>query len=461
MNPPEPAADVVGRLREYFHAGYTRPVHWRRQQLRSLGRMLTERSPAFERALAADLAKSPTEAQLTEIRVVVAEANHLARRLQRYLRPRRHRLPPSLWPARGWTVREPLGVVLVIAPWNYPVQLALTPLAGALASGNAVVVKPSELAPATSQVLAELLPRYLDHEAVVVLEGGPDQATSLLEQRFDHVFFTGSAYTGRIVAEAAARQLTPVTLELGGKSPVWVDHTVDLRAAADRITWGKFLNAGQTCVAPDYLLTTDAVADALIPALRASITRFYGDDPAASGDYGRMLSADAVDRLHRMLTTADVVIGGAVDPAARYLAPTVVDGVTSHDPLMREEIFGPVLPIVRVPDAAAAIRIVRSGEKPLAVYVFSDDPAVRRVFAQQTSSGALGLNVGVAHLAASALPFGGVGPSGWGRYRGEHSIQTFSHERAVLSKSLWPDTMRTVYPPLGRMARFVARRVIR
>jgi aldehyde dehydrogenase (NAD+) len=455
------SAAAVARLRAYYEGGQTRTVAWRRQQLGALARMLTEQAPALEQALREDLGKSATESRLTELRMVVAEANYLARHIRRMLRPRRQRLPVRLWPARGWTVREPLGVVLVMAPWNYPVQLALVPLAGALASGNTVVLKPSERAPATSRALARLMPQYLDPAATAVIEGGPDAVSETLEQRFDYIFFTGSASTGRIVAEAAAKHLTPLTLELGGKCPVWVDSTVDLQTAADRIVWGKFLNAGQSCVAPDYVLATDDDADALIPALGRSIRRFYGDDASASPDYGRILSTDDFDRLTGMLEQATVVIGGDSDRAGRYLAPTVVDRVNLTDPVMREEIFGPILPILRVRDVDAAIAAIRSGGKPLAAYVFTERRAVRRAFAQRVSSGALGVNVPVAHLSAPTLPFGGVGGSGAGNYHGEHSIRTFSHERAVLSKPMRPDTMRMVYPPHGRLADAVARWLMR
>ncbi|WP_129669370.1 aldehyde dehydrogenase family protein [Phytoactinopolyspora endophytica] len=459
----EGAAATVSRLRDVYDGGLTRPLAWRSAQLRALVRMLTDESPLreLEDALREDLGKPAPESQLTEFRVVVAEVNHTLRNLRRWLRPRRRRLPVALWPARGWTVREPLGVVLVISPWNYPVQLALAPLAGAIASGNTVLLKPSELAPATSAVLARLLPRYLDPRAVAVVEGGPDEASDLLRQRFDHIFFTGRGRVGRIVAEAASKHLTPVTLELGGKSPVWVDGTADMRSTADRIAWGKFLNAGQSCVAPDYVLATPDVADALVPALRRSITRLYGDDPSASPDYGRILSERHLDRLAQMLESATVVVGGRLDRASRYLEPTVLDQVTSGDAAMQEEIFGPILPIMRVSGVDEAIDVVRSGDKPLALYVFSEDRSVRQAFARRTSSGALGVNVPVAHLAAPELPFGGVGESGTGRYHGESSIRTFSHERAVLSKSLLPDTMRTVYPPYGRLADFVARRLMK
>ncbi|NEE02263.1 aldehyde dehydrogenase family protein [Phytoactinopolyspora halotolerans] len=454
-------AGAVSRLRDAFDDGVTRPLPWRADQLRAVARMLTEGSTLLERALYEDLGKPAAEAQVTEIRVAVAEATHALRHLRRWMRPRRRRLPPVLWPARGWVVREPLGVVLIISPWNYPVQLSLVPLVGAVASGNAVVLKPSELAPATSSAVAGLVRRFMDPRAVAVVEGGPEAASHLLEERFDHIFFTGSTRTARIVAESAAKRLTPVTLELGGKSPVWVDRTVRLQPAADRIAWGKFVNAGQTCVAPDYVLATPDVADALIPALGRSIRRFFGDDAAISPDYGRILNHGHHDRLVGLLDGASVVIGGRHDRASRYLEPTVVDDVTTADALMSEEIFGPILPIVRVPDAGAAIEVVRSGPKPLTLYVFSDDRDVLRAFAHRTSSGALGVNVPLAHLAAPELPFGGVGASGTGRYHGEDSIRTFSHERAILSKPLVPDTVRMVYPPYGRLADFVARRLMR
>jgi len=454
-------AQTVDDLRSSYASGITKPLSWRLAQLASLRRMLVERGPDIEDALLADLAKNPTESQIAEIGFVVGEIDHTVKHLRRWLRPRRVSVPGALLPARAAVVREPLGVVLVVAPWNYPVQLLLAPLVGALAAGNAVLLKPSELAPATSAAMARLLPLYLDPRAVSVVEGGVEETTELLEQRWDHIFYTGNGRVGRIVAAAAARNLTPVTLELGGKSPVYVDDTVDLDAAADRIVWGKFMNAGQTCVAPDYVLASASVAPRLAASLASAIERLYGVDPESSPDYGRIVNSAQFDRLTGLLDAGTTVTGGRSDAASRYLAPTVLTDVPLDAPVMQQEIFGPVLPIVTVSGLDEAISIITAGDKPLALYVFSESPRVRRRILTETSSGAVGFGVPAAHLAVAGLPFGGVGQSGTGAYHGENSLRTFSHEKAVLTKSLKPDTMKLIYPPYTEAKDRFARGLLR
>lgn len=449
-------SDVVAGLRGAFTSGRTKPLAWRLRQLDALRRMLTENERDFEAALHADLRKNPAESQVTEIGLVLGEIDHARRNLRRWLRPRPARVPGSVMPARAYVVREPLGVVLVIAPWNYPVQLLLAPVVGALAAGNAVVLKPSELAPATAAAFARLVPRYLDSDAVAVVTGAAEETTVLLAEKFDHIFYTGSGRVGRIVAEAAARQLTPVTLELGGKSPVYVDDSVDLSAAADRIAWGKFLNAGQTCVAPDYLLATEQVARRLTPLLAKSIVAFYGANPRLSPDYGRIVSPAHHQRLAGMIGEGRAVIGGEQDPGDRYIAPTVLRDLAPDARALREEIFGPILPIVTVSGPDDAIERITAGDKPLALYVFSERAQIRRRFLTETSSGAVGFGIPAAHLAVAGLPFGGVGDSGFGAYHGQRSLAAFSHEKAVLAKPLRPDTMRLVYPPYtAGKARFI------
>ncbi|MET0480348.1 MAG: aldehyde dehydrogenase family protein [Mycetocola sp.] len=442
----------VAAARDAFRAGTTKPIVWRLRQLTALRRMLLEQGSVLEDALASDLGKSPTESQMSEIGVVVGEIDNTIRHLRRWLRPKRVSVPLSVAPAAARVVREPLGVVLVIAPWNYPVQLALVPLAGALAAGNAVLLKPSELAPATSALLARLIPDYLDRSAVAVVEGGVDETTELLTEKFDHIFFTGNARVGRIVAHAAAEHLTPVTLELGGKSPVYVHDDADPAEIADRLVFGKFLNAGQTCVAPDYVLATPETARRLLPHLQDAVTRLYGDDPQASPDYGRIVNDRQFSRLSGLLDGVRPDIGGTTDKATRYIAPTIVDGVGMDAPLMQEEIFGPILPIVHVSGVDQAIEVISEREKPLALYLFTESRAIVRRFLRDTSSGAFGVSIPAAHLLVPGLPFGGVGESGMGRYHGEFSIDTFSHHKAVLSKPTRPDTLKLIYPP------FTARR---
>ncbi|MGW2187357.1 aldehyde dehydrogenase family protein [Streptomyces sp. NPDC001719] len=433
---PEQPADVVARLRATFRTGRTKPVDWRTTQLRRLRTLLTEEGAALADALHEDLGKSAYEAYRTEIDFTIREIDHTLDHLDSWLRPEPAPVPAHLGEATAWTQYDPLGVVLVIAPWNYPAQLLLAPVVGALAAGNAVVAKPSELAPATSAALARLLPRYLDTDAVAVVTGGIPETTALLEERFDHIFYTGNGTVGRIVMTAAARHLTPVTLELGGKSPVFVDKGTDLAVVAARLAAGKFLNAGQTCVAPDYVLTDPETARALEPALARAVEELYGSDPAASGTYGRIVNERHFDRLSGLLGSGRVVTGGGTDRATKYIAPTVLADVDPEAPVMREEIFGPVLPIVTVPGLDEAIGFINDRDKPLALYAFTESEETRRRLAAETSSGGLGFGLPLAHLTVSDLPFGGVGESGMGNYHGRYSIETFSHRKAVLEKPL-------------------------
>ncbi|WP_405013474.1 aldehyde dehydrogenase family protein [Kitasatospora sp. NBC_01539] len=429
-------ADLVARLRATVRSGGTRPLARRTEQLGRLRALLTENAGALTDALAADLGKSAQESMRTEIDFVVREIDHTLAHLDAWLRPEPAPVPARLAGARARTQYDPLGVVLVIAPWNYPVQLLLAPVAGALAAGNTVVAKPSELAPATSAVLARLIPAYFAPDVVAVVEGGVPETTALLAERFDHVFYTGNGTVGRVVARAAAEHLTPVTLELGGKSPAFVDADADLAVVAERLVAGKFLNAGQTCVAPDYVLTDPGTARALEPLLAAAVEARYGADPAVSPAYSRIVDERHFDRLTALLGSGRTVVGGAHDRAGRYIAPTVLADVAPDSPVMREEIFGPILPIVEVPDLDAAIDFVNDRDKPLALYVFSGSAETRDRVAAETSSGGLGLGLPLAHLTVSDLPFGGVGESGTGSYHGRYSIEAFSHRKAVLEVPL-------------------------
>ncbi|MER8186080.1 aldehyde dehydrogenase family protein [Kitasatospora sp. NPDC094015] len=429
-------ATVVAGLRATFATGRTKPLAWRLAQLAALRALLTEHADEFLAALRADLGKGPTEAYRTEVGFTLNELDHTVAHLEEWLRPKPAAVPEVFRPAEARVIRDPLGVVLVIAPWNYPLQLALAPLVGALAAGNTVLVKPSELAPATSAAIARLLPRYLDPQAVAVVEGAVEETTALLEQRFDHIFYTGNGAVGRIVMAAAARHLTPVTLELGGKSPVLVEPGVDLAATARRIARGKFMNAGQTCVAPDYVLAIGDTAADLEAELAGAVRAAYGEDPSADPEYARIVNGRHFDRLTALLDSGRVVTGGVHDRATRYLAPTVLAEVAPDAPVMSAEIFGPILPIVAVPDLDAAIAFVNERDKPLALYAFTASERTKERLATETSSGALAFGLPVSHLAMPDLPFGGVGESGMGRYHGEYSIDTFSHLKAVLDKPL-------------------------
>ncbi|MFI7585019.1 aldehyde dehydrogenase family protein [Kocuria sp. M1N1S27] len=429
----------------------------RLDRLHRLEDLVRENREVLEQALAADLGKPPAEAWLTELGFTLDEIAGIRRELGGWMTPSRIPVPLSLAPARSRVEHQPLGTVLVMAPWNYPVQLVLSPLAGALAAGNTVVVKPSEVSATVSGVLAELLERYLG-DCVSVVEGGVPETTRLLEHRFDHVFYTGNGTVARIVMAAAARHLTPVTLELGGKSPVWVDGSTDLRTAARRIVWGKFLNAGQTCVAPDHVLGTPETLAALEPELVRAVEEHYGTDPRRSGSYGRIVTGRHLDRLTGLLDQVpghDIVCGGTAEAGERYLAPTVVRSAPDG-PLMAEELFGPVLPLVPVSSPEHAVELITARDKPLALYVFTEERSVKELFRRHTSSGGLSFNAPLLHLTSPALPFGGVGESGTGAYHGKFSFTTFSHARAVLDKPLAPDTLRVVYPPYrglrGRLA---------
>ncbi|GAA5037535.1 aldehyde dehydrogenase family protein [Streptomyces siamensis] len=434
---PEQPADVVSRLRATFRSGRTKPVAWRTDQLRRLREMLTSHGEDLAAALREDLGKSSTEAFRTEIDFTVREIDHTLEHLDGWLLPESAPVPAHLGAdATAWTQYDPLGVVLVIAPWNYPLQLLLTPMLGALAAGNAVVAKPSELAPATSAALARLLPRHLDTDAVAVVEGGVPETTALLAERFDQIFYTGNGTVGRIVMRAAAEHLTPVALELGGKSPAFVDRDADLGTVADRLARGKFLNAGQTCVAPDYILTDPETARALEAELTRATEALFGTEPRTSAEYGRIVNQRHFDRLAALLGSGRTVVGGDSDRETKYIAPTVLADVDPKSPVMQEEIFGPILPIVTVADLDEAIGFINDRDKPLALYVFTDSDTTRRRIAAETSSGGLGFGLPLAHLTVSDLPFGGVGESGMGSYHGRWSIETFSHRKAVLEKPL-------------------------
>jgi aldehyde dehydrogenase (NAD+) len=437
---------IVTRLRKTFESGVTRSLEWRLRELKQIERMITDNEPEILDALNADLGKSRFEGFMTETGFVLTDLRYMRKHLTKWVKPKKVKAPLPVQPASAKVYSEPLGEVLVIAPWNYPFQLAIAPLIGAVAAGNTVVIKPSEVAPATSALLAKLLPKYCDRDAIAVIEGGVPETTQLLEQRFDHIFYTGNGHVGRIVMTAAAKHLTPVTLELGGKSPCIVDRDADLAVAAKRIAWGKFVNAGQTCVAPDYLLVDESVHDKFLDKLSEAIGEFYGPDPQASGDYARIVNERHHDRLCKLMDSGDVVVGGKTDRANRYIAPTVLRGVSEDSPAMQDEIFGPILPVFSVKSLDEAIDFVNRRDKPLALYVFSKDKQVAERVLTSTSSGGVCVNDCLSHLVPPELPFGGVGPSGMGAYHGKASFDTFSHKKSVLDKPTRLDPPLR-YPP--------------
>jgi aldehyde dehydrogenase (NAD+) len=452
----DPAA-VVQRLRTAFASGRTQGRAWREFQLQRLQALLRDAEADLLAALRLDLGKSEVEAWAGEINFVGGEIAHTLAHLGKWMRPERVSVPAVFRPGRAYVQREPLGVVLIISPWNYPLQLMLGPLVGAIAAGNCAVLKPSEMAPHTAARIAELLPRYLDPECFAVVEGDIPATQALLAQRFDHIFYTGNGRVGRIVMEAAARHLTPVTLELGGKSPCIVDRSADIEVSARRIVWGKFFNAGQTCVAPDYVLAHREVIDPLCAAMVRQVRALYGDDPRRSGDYGRIVNERHLRRLEGLLDQGTRVCGGEVDPAERYIAPTILRDVPADAPVMADEIFGPILPVLAVNDLSEAVSFVNQRDKPLALYVFAGDGQLARGVIERTSSGGACINEVLVHLNIPELPFGGVGPSGMGAYHGRHSFETFSHRKSVLERPTILD-LKLRYPPFDeRKTRWLRR----
>ena len=450
---------LADRLRSAFQSGRTRPIEWRRRQLQQLRSLVRENADELVSALQADLGKPTLEAWTTDIGIVAQEVGLALKNLKRWTRPEKVSTPLNQQPARGRLVREPLGVVLIIAPWNYPVQLLFSPLVGALAAGNCAVLKPSELTAHTSKVLAKCVPRYLDPDCIALVEGAVAETTALLEQRFDHIFYTGNGRVGRVVMEAAAKHLTPVTLELGGKSPCIIDRSVDLAVAARRIAWGKFLNAGQTCVAPDYILVHETRESELLDELGSAVREFYGEDPRQTRDYGRIVNQRHHERLTALLSDGEVVFGGESDAPSRYISPTVLRNVRPDSALMAEEIFGPILPVITVKSLDEALDFVNGRDKALALYLFTSDAEAERKTVERTSSGGVCINGTLWHIANPALPFGGVGPSGMGAYHGRASFETFSHRKPVVRKATWLD-LKMIYPPYGERKTKLVKRML-
>ena len=428
----QPIETILESQRARFAGGTTREPAFRRRQLDLLQAAIRRNETAILEALHQDLGKSSYEAYITEVGLVLEEIAYLRANLRRLDRPRSVRTPMTLLPARSRVYREPYGVALILSPWNYPFQLAMTPLAGALAAGNCAVLKLSDDAPHTSEVIKRLLAACFPEDYVAVRTGGRVENRSLLAQRFDTIFFTGSVPVGRFVMEQAAKHLTPVTLELGGKSPCIVDETADLELAARRIVWGKFINAGQTCVAPDYLLVHESVRDRLTDLMRQCIRSFYGDQPHNNPQYPRIVSRRHFDRLLTLLGRGRIAHGGMSDADSLRIEPTLLANVTWDDPVMQEEIFAPILPVLTFRTLAEAEALIGSRPKPLALYLFTRSRANERHVIQHVSYGGGCVNDTLLHLANPHMPFGGVGESGMGGYHGEASYRTFSREKSML-----------------------------
>lgn len=443
-------AKIIIDQRSFFNTNKTKNISFRLEQLNLLKKAILDNELALIQALKADLNKPELEAYTSEISLCLAEIKYALNHLKTWLKPQKVTTPLPYLPASSKVYYEPLGVVLIIGAWNYPLQLVIAPLVGAIAAGNCAVLKPSELAVNTSNLLAEIIPKYFDSSLISVVEGGKEITQQLLAEKFDYIFFTGSTQVGKVIMSAAAKQLTPVTLELGGKSPCIVDADTHLQYTANRIVWGKFLNAGQTCVAPDYLLVDKTIKQELLEKIKQTIQEFYGKNPETSPDYARIINQHHFTRLAELLKTGKIIVGGETNSKERYIAPTVID-VTPEDLVMQEEIFGPILPVLEYTNLNEAIAFVNAKPKPLALYFFSNNQQHQQQVLQFTSSGGVCLNDTIVHMAFPGLPFGGVGASGIGKYHGKASFETFSHQKSVLNKSFWFDIKLRYAPYQGKL----------
>ncbi|XP_052893092.1 aldehyde dehydrogenase family 3 member B1 isoform X3 [Anopheles moucheti] len=443
-------SDVVQQLRTTFNTGKTRDVDFRLNQLNALLRCYEENTNEMANVLAADLRKHKQEAHLLEIEFILNDLRNTLFNLREWVKPEKPEKSLVNMMDGVYIYKDPFGVVLVIGAWNYPLQLTLVPVAAAIAAGNCVVIKPSEVASATAKFIEDVLPKYLSQDCYRVVNGGPKETTELLKEKFDYVFYTGSGRVGKIIHQACSENLTPCTLELGGKSPCYLDSTANIAIAARRILWGKFINAGQTCIAPDYVLCSKQVQKQFIEEARKVLKEWYGTNPKDSPDLCRIINQNHFQRLTSLLKGANVAIGGETDLQDRYISPTILIDVKSTDPVMQDEIFGPILPILNVDNAYDAIKFINSREKPLCMYLFTENIKDRDTIIANTTSGSVCVNDTLTHYAVEALPFGGVGPSGMGSYHGKYSFDTFVHKKSCLTKDFNPIGEKLAasrYPP--------------
>lgn len=431
--------EKVALQRQYFNQHITKDIHWRVTQLQQIKKLVTENEQALCDALAKDLSKPYQEAWLTEVSYITTDIDHTLKHLKKWCKGNRVSTPIIAMPSRSYIKPEPLGSVLIIGAWNYPLQLILAPLVAVIAAGNCAVVKPSELANATAEILAELIPKYLDNEAVCVIQGGVEETTELLACRFDHIMYTGNSQVAKIVMAAAAKYLTPVTLELGGKSPVYVDKSANITITAQRIAWGKWMNCGQTCIAPDYLLVHQDIATQLVEEIQKQAQLMFTNTPNSSESYGRIINERHTERLSSYLEGIDVQFGGEVDVSNRYMAPTIAIDPPLDSALMTDEIFGPILPVISVSNIEQAISHITAREKPLAAYLFSKQESDEEKWLNEVSAGSVAINDVMMFTAVADLPFGGVGESGMGQYCGKVGFDNFSHSKAVIKRPFMKD----------------------
>ncbi|AFZ22616.1 NAD-dependent aldehyde dehydrogenase [Cylindrospermum stagnale PCC 7417] len=443
--------DIIHHQRAYFSTGKTKEINFRLEKLKTIKQAVIENEQAIIQALQADLRKPILEAVTAEIIFILKEIDQAIKHLKNWSKPKKAAVPFYLFPASARIQPEPLGVVLIIGAWNYPFQLVISPLVGAIAAGNCAIIKPSEIAAHTSRLLADIITKYFEPAYIAVVEGCVETTQKLLVEKFDHIFFTGSPDVGKIIMAAAAKHLTSVTLELGGKNPCIVDAEIHLEHTARRIIWGKFFNAGQTCIAPDYLLVNQNIKEKLSVSLGKCLKEFYGENPEKSPDYARIITQKHFERLSNFLKQGKIIIGGETNLAELYIAPTLLDDVSLTDPVMQSEIFGPILPIIEYTDIADAIALINSQPKPLALYLFSQNKNLQQRILQETSSGGVCLNETVLQFNVSSLPFGGVGNSGIGSYHGKASFDTFSHHKGVLQNPFWLDIKLRYAPYEGKL----------
>lgn len=425
-------------------------MRFREEQLKNLLKLYEENAKAFEDAVHADFRKPPAETAIHEVELGKNDLRNLIYNLREYAKPDKPPKPLVNLLDGVYVYKDPYGVVLVMGAWNYPLQLTMVPVAGAIAAGNCVVIKPSEVAPATADLISQLVPKYLDKACYQVYLGGIQETTELLKEKFDYIFYTGSTTVGKIVQAAASKHLTPTTLELGGKSPLYLDKSADMEIATKRIFWGKFINAGQTCVAPDYVLCSKHVQKQLVDTAKKILNEFFGPDIKSSPDYARVISDRHFDRLVNLLRDQKIAVGGQIDPKERFIEPTLLTDVNPNSPIMQEEIFGPILPIVNVESVYEAVNYINAREKPLALYIFTKNKKDVEYIIRNTSSGGVTVNDTLVHLAVETLPFGGVGASGMGSYHGKQSFDIFTHKKSVLKKNFQaiPEKLQSVrYPP--------------
>ncbi|MGL4369305.1 MAG: aldehyde dehydrogenase [Spirochaetota bacterium] len=450
--------ETISLQKKYFLTDATKDIPFRIRQLKKLKSAVKANETRILDALKDDLGKSATEAYMTEIGIVYAEIDHQIKGIKKWGSPRRVRNNLINMDARCYINPEPFGVVLIMAPWNYPFQLVMAPLAGAIAAGNCAVIKPADYSQKTSEVMRDIIEAAFSPEYISVFLGNRAVNQALLEERYDLICFTGSPSLGKYVMEKASRFLTPVILELGGKSPCIIDADADIRIAARRLAFGKFTNAGQTCISPDYVYVHKSVKDKLIEALKSELKNFFGDNPEESPDFGRIINDRQYGRLKALLSTGTAVLGGTCNDAKRYIAPTIFDNVHVDDPIMQEEIFGPILPIMTFSGIDEVVRFVNSREKPLALYYFSQNRKKQREITRRTTSGGMCINDTLMHITNPHLPFGGVGNSGMGRYHGKFSFDTFSNLRAVVARGTlidFPVRYAPFKPWVLKAARFI------